>query len=183
MLIRLPSFLWVQQASSLMATLQGHGWNDQVTSPMALYPPDTAWLGDLDGILLGLVLRLWPMMAIFIARISRGRTIRQMIVSISIVAPLVTCFWFSIVGGSGLAFELENPAWFLVRSRRLQSSCGITCYYCATAIPDSDCNSVPYLTTTFIVTTGDSMTYTISVDLWQAQQNQTRQYAPSGASS
>ncbi|MCW1890905.1 BCCT family transporter [Vibrio chagasii] len=31
-------------------------------------------------------------MAIFIARISRGRTIRQMIVSISIVAPLVlTC--------------------------------------------------------------------------------------------
>ena len=58
--------------------------------PMALYRQDTAWLGGLTVFFWGWFLGYGPMMAIFIARISRGRTIRQMKDSISIVAPLVT---------------------------------------------------------------------------------------------
>jgi glycine betaine transporter len=49
------------------------------------------------------------MMAIFIARISRGRSLRQLISTTSIIAPLITCFWFTVVGSSGLAFEIANP--------------------------------------------------------------------------
>ncbi|MEL0618742.1 BCCT family transporter, partial [Cobetia marina] len=51
-----------------------------------------------------------PLMAIFVARISRGRTLRQMVLLIAVISPLVTCQWFTIIGGSGLAFELSNPA-------------------------------------------------------------------------
>ncbi len=50
-----------------------------------------------------------PLMAIFIARISRGRSIRSIIVMLSLLAPVVTNFWFTIIGGSGIAFELAAP--------------------------------------------------------------------------
>ncbi|WP_337970553.1 BCCT family transporter, partial [Virgibacillus salexigens] len=49
-----------------------------------------------------------PMLIVFISRISRGRTIRELIIGVSIVAPIVCNFWFSIVGGTGVHFEMEN---------------------------------------------------------------------------
>src|SRR5690625_6193138 len=49
------------------------------------------------------------MMAIFISRISRGRTIRELIIAVSIVAPLVSNFWFAVVGGTGIFLEKETP--------------------------------------------------------------------------
>lgn len=103
------------------------------------------------------------MMAIFIARISRGRTIRQMIVSISIVAPLVTCFWFSIVGGSGLAFELENPGVISSAFEGFNLPAVLLAITAQLPFPTLLAILFLILTTTFIVTTGDSMTYTISV--------------------
>lgn len=77
--------------------------------PMATYRGDEGWLSWWTVFFWGWFLGYGPMMAIFIARISRGRTIRQVISTISIVAPLTTCFWFTIVGGSGLAFEIADP--------------------------------------------------------------------------
>src|SRR5690625_3224678 len=49
------------------------------------------------------------MLIIFISRISRGRTIRDLIIAVSIVAPLVSNLWLSIVGGTGVFFEIEKP--------------------------------------------------------------------------
>lgn len=131
--------------------------------PMALYRNDSEWLSWWTVFFWGWFIGYGPMMAIFIARISRGRTLRQMILSISIAAPLITCFWFSVVGGSGLAFELESPglisqafegfnlpAALLAITEQLPFATGISLLFLV-------------LTTTFIVTTGDSMTYTISV--------------------
>ncbi len=60
--------------------------------PMALYRGDTGWLSWWTVFFWGWFIGYGPMMAIFIARISRGRTIRQLILSISIAAPLITCF-------------------------------------------------------------------------------------------
>ena len=34
-----------------------------------------------------------------------------MVLLISVLAPVITCVWFTIVGGSGLFFELENDGW------------------------------------------------------------------------
>ena len=38
------------------------------------------------------------MMAILVSRISRGRTIREIIVATGIIAPIITTFWFTILG-------------------------------------------------------------------------------------
>ncbi len=51
-------------------------------------------------------------MALFVARISRGRTLRELVGVVALVAPLVTCFWFTIVGGTGISWKLPNRALF-----------------------------------------------------------------------
>ncbi|BCN26610.1 BCCT family transporter [Vibrio alfacsensis] len=131
--------------------------------PMALYRGDTEWLSWWTVFFWGWFIGYGPMMAIFIARISRGRTIRQLILSISVAAPLITCFWFSIVGGSGLAFELENPG--LISSAFEGFNLPAVLLAITSELPFPMVISILFLilTTTFIVTTGDSMTYTISV--------------------
>lgn len=46
-----------------------------------------------------------PFVGMFIARISRGRTIRELIAGALLVPTLVTAIWMSIVGGSALKVE------------------------------------------------------------------------------
>ncbi len=47
-----------------------------------------------------------PFVGTFIARISRGRTIREFVVGSLFVPVLVSFFWFAIFGGTGLYIEL-----------------------------------------------------------------------------
>tara|TARA_Y100001956_G_scaffold80460_1_gene95700 strand:+ start:1608 stop:3203 length:1596 start_codon:yes stop_codon:yes gene_type:complete len=131
--------------------------------PMALYRGDTNWLSWWTVFFWGWFIGYGPMMAIFIARISRGRTLRQLVLSISIAAPLVTCFWFSVVGGSGLAFELQEPG--LISEAFAGFNLPAVLLAMTSQLPYPTLISILFLvlTTTFIVTTGDSMTYTISV--------------------
>lgn len=132
---------------------------------MALYRADTEWLSWWTVFFWGWFIGYGPMMAIFITRISRGRTIRQLVLSVSVAAPLVTCFWFTAIGGSGLAFEIADPG---VISNAFE---GFNLPAVLLAITQQLPFSTPVallfllLTTTFIVTTGDSMTYTISMVL------------------
>src|SRR3954465_1464591 len=44
-----------------------------------------------------------PFVGVFIARISRGRTIRQFVTGVLLVPSVVTLMWFAIFGGAGLA--------------------------------------------------------------------------------
>lgn len=50
-----------------------------------------------------------PIMAVFTARISRGRTIRELVLAVAIIAPIITTFWFTVVGGTGIFHELNLP--------------------------------------------------------------------------
>ncbi|MGP5664588.1 BCCT family transporter [Glutamicibacter arilaitensis] len=43
-----------------------------------------------------------PFVGIFIARISRGRTVRQFVTGVLLVPTIVGFLWFSVMGGSGL---------------------------------------------------------------------------------
>jgi glycine betaine transporter len=137
--------------------------------PMALYRGeasvfgDPGWLGWWTVFFWGWFLGYGPLMAMFIARVSRGRSIRSIVILLSIVAPLVTNFWFTIVGGSGIFFELANagsvstafegfnlPAALLAITQQLPAGFLVSLLFLI-------------LTTVFVATTGDSMTYIISV--------------------
>ena len=104
-----------------------------------------------------------PLMAVFVARVSRGRSIRSIVILLSIVAPLVTNFWFTIVGGTGVSMELAQagsvsqafegfnlPAALLAITQNLPAGFLVSILFIL-------------LTFAFVATTGDSMTYVISV--------------------
>jgi choline/glycine/proline betaine transport protein len=50
-----------------------------------------------------------PFVGVFIARISRGRTVREFVLGTLVVPMLVTTVWFGIFGGAGLHREMTQP--------------------------------------------------------------------------
>src|SRR5690625_7598099 len=50
-----------------------------------------------------------PFVGIFIARISRGLTVRQFIIGVLLVPSIVSVLWFGVLGGSGLYRQLCGP--------------------------------------------------------------------------
>lgn len=104
-----------------------------------------------------------PMMAIFIARISEGRTIRELVLAVAVGAPIATNFWFAVLGGTGIFFELQTPG---IISGPLAEA-GLPAVLLATLqqLPLSEILLPAFLilTTTFVVTTGDSMAYSIAM--------------------
>ena len=50
-----------------------------------------------------------PLMGLFTAGVSKGRTFRELILVVCIICPVVTNLWFTILGGNGIFLELNNP--------------------------------------------------------------------------
>jgi choline-glycine betaine transporter len=103
------------------------------------------------------------MMAIFIARISRGRRIRDVILLMSLGAPLLTMAWFTILGGTGIGLELENPG--VISGPFEGFNLPAVLLAITSAMPLDVLVTVGFLilTALFVATTGDSMTYSLAV--------------------
>jgi choline-glycine betaine transporter len=124
---------------------------------------DAGWLGWWTVFFWGWFLGYGPLMAMFIARVSRGRSIRSIVIMLAIIAPIVTNFWFTIVGGTGLWFELETPGSVSTAFEGFNLPAALLAI--TQQLPIGFIVSVLFLilTTVFVATTGDSMTYVISV--------------------
>lgn len=55
-----------------------------------------------------------PFVGVFIARISRGRTVREFVLGTLVVPMLVTTVWFGVFGGASLHREITEPGSMLV---------------------------------------------------------------------
>lgn len=51
-----------------------------------------------------------PFVGLFLARISKGRTIREFILGAMIVPTIVSCVWFAFLGGTAIDLELSGVA-------------------------------------------------------------------------
>jgi choline/carnitine/betaine transport len=49
-----------------------------------------------------------PFVGLFIARISRGRTIRQFVTGVLLVPSMVSLLWFAVFGGAGIAAQRDG---------------------------------------------------------------------------
>ena len=134
---------------------------------LAMFRADADWLGWWTVFFWGWFLGYGPMMAIFIARISSGRSARSIILMVSIIAPLVTNVWFSIIGGTGLGLEIENPGSVSAAFEGFNLPAALIAI--TQALPLGTLVGVLFLilTSIFVATTGDSMTYVISVAMTQ----------------
>ncbi|MFS0723097.1 BCCT family transporter [Paenibacillus sp. 1P07SE] len=67
--------------------------------------PDLAWLKEWTLFYWAWAIAWSPFVGTFIARVSKGRTIREFIAGALLVPPLVAIAWMAIMGGSALYFE------------------------------------------------------------------------------
>ena len=104
-----------------------------------------------------------PLMALFVARISRGRTVRQMILAICVAAPIATTVWFTLLGGSGIYYQLNGTIDLAEALTAFRFD--VATLTVAEALPAGRvmAMAILLLTTIFVATTGDSMSYTISM--------------------
>ncbi|OMH34053.1 BCCT family transporter [Motiliproteus sp. MSK22-1] len=131
--------------------------------PMATFRASPGWLDWWTVFFWGWFLGYGPLMAMFICRISRGRTIREIVTVVSLLAPVVTAFWFTIIGGSGIAFEIAEPG--VISEPFTGFNLPAAMFAITQQLPMGFIVSVLFLilTTIFVATTGDSMTYTVSM--------------------
>ncbi|QPC47831.1 BCCT family transporter [Mangrovibacillus cuniculi] len=130
---------------------------------VSLYRGDKDWLAYWTVFFWGWFIGYGPMMAIFIGRISRGRTIRQLVTAVAIIAPLVTNFWFSVIGGSGIFYELQKAG--SVSGPLETGGMPAAMIAIVTQMPFGTALAIGFLVVTvvFVATTSDSMSYTISM--------------------
>ena len=138
---------------------------------MALYRGDAGlfgapgWLGWWTVFFWGWFMGYGPLMAMFIARVSRGRSIRSIIIMLSIVAPIVTNFWFTIIGGTGISMELAETGTISKAFEGFNLPAALLAI--TSNLPLGFLVSLLFLilTTIFVATTGDSMSYVISATM------------------
>ena len=101
-------------SAELLARL-GQGIRDYLAAlprlsvSLAPAPAAQAWARDWT-----LTYFLWwlawgPFVGVFIARISRGRSIREFLAGVVLVPAFGSFLWFAVLGGSGLALLLADP--------------------------------------------------------------------------
>ncbi len=132
-------------------------------SVLTLYRGDQGWLGWWTVFFWGWFLGYGPMMAVFISRISKGRSIREIVFAVGVIAPIVTNFWFSVLGGSGIFYELANPG----SVSKALNDAGLPAALLAIVqqLPLSFILVPAFLLliVLFLATTGDSMALTIAI--------------------
>ncbi|MEW2389341.1 BCCT family transporter [Streptomyces venezuelae] len=142
--------------------LGGFGQYARDFVPLALNRGDHAWLGSWTVFFFGWFLGYGPLMSIFVARISRGRTLRDLVVSTAIVPPLATMFWFTVFGGTGIFLEQRDPGAISGPLKSVGMDAAVISM--AQRLPMGAVVAVALLllTITFVVTTTDSMSYSIA---------------------
>ncbi|HLR67078.1 BCCT family transporter [Virgibacillus alimentarius] len=143
--------------------LESFGLYVQNFFSMNTFRSDGAWLGGWTVFFFAWFIGYGPMMAMFVSRISRGRTIREIVTAVAVIAPIVTAFWFTVVGGTGIFQEIKNPG----SISEALSSDGPPAAMIAIAdqLPFGTILGFLFLLATviFVLTTTDSMSLTISM--------------------
>lgn len=130
---------------------------------ISLFRGDPEWLGWWTIFYWGWFLGFGPMMAILTARISRGRTIRELVFAVAIVAPIVTNFWFSVLGGGSIYFELTNPGSIAGPLAEHSYPAALLCSIAQLPWTTVMIPLTLLLVSLFLVTTGAGITYSIAV--------------------
>jgi choline/glycine/proline betaine transport protein/glycine betaine transporter len=79
--------------------------------PMSLYTApgvEGNWLGSWTVFYWAWWISWAPFVALFIARISRGRTIRETVAATLILPTLADFLWYGVVGGAGIKFDVTD---------------------------------------------------------------------------
>ncbi len=121
---------------------------------------DITWQGNWTLFYWGWWIAWSPFVGMFVARISRGRTIREFILGVLFVPTAVTCLWFSIFGGIALRRVQEGDAALM---SAVKDNFAVAIYVFFDGLPLSGLISVlgVFVVVTFFVTSSDSASLVI----------------------
>lgn len=71
---------------------------------------DRQWINDWTLFYWAWWIAWAPFVGIFIARVSRGRTIREFVTAVLLVPTVIVFIWFSVFGGAAIALEHNGTA-------------------------------------------------------------------------
>lgn len=104
-----------------------------------------------------------PFVGTFIARVSKGRTVREFVLGVLAVPTLFGALWFSIFGGSGLYLQMEKG----VQLYQVMSEKGteVVLFSMLDQYPSGSILSIIaiFLISTFFITSADSATFVLGM--------------------
>src|SRR5690606_33977182 len=102
-----------------------------------------------------------PFVGAFVARVSRGRTIREFVVGVLVIPPLIACVWIATFGGTALFEDLRNAAGI---AAIVDADVAMALFAMYEQLPMTSVMSVLsiLLILTFLVTSADSATYILA---------------------
>lgn len=129
---------------------------------MAFADSSAAWTHDWTHFFWGWFLGYGPIMSIFIFKISRGRSLRQIFLTICIVAPLVTNFWFTLIGGSGILLDISSGGAVSEGLSADGMAAALMAIISQTSLPGLAAGVSLPLIFLFMATTGDSIALSVA---------------------
>jgi len=114
------------------------------------------WIGNWTLFIFGWTIAWAPFVGLFIAKISRGRSIRQFVFGVMIVPTLFTFFWFSVFGSTALHLIMVEGYTMLIEE--VQADHAVALFRMYDRMPFSMVMSIAtvILIITFFVTSSDS---------------------------
>ena len=102
-----------------------------------------------------------PFVGAFVARVSRGRTIREFIIGVLVIPPLIACVWIAAFGGTALHEDLRNAAGI---AAIVDADVALALFAMYEHLPMTGLLSILsiLLIFTFLVTSADSATYILA---------------------
>jgi glycine betaine transporter len=102
-----------------------------------------------------------PFVGAFVARVSKGRTIREFILGVLVIPPLIACLWIAVFGGTALYSDLNNGT---AIAQAVNNDVTVALFETYAHLPFTEILSVLsiLLIFTFLVTSADSATYILA---------------------
>jgi choline/glycine/proline betaine transport protein len=146
-------------------------WGGTYDNP-ALWTAETpqGWYDTAEGWISGWTIFYWawwiswaPFVGMFIARISRGRTVREFILGVLIVPSAVSFLWFTVMGNTALNLQLTGAAEIV--DPILNEGEGVAMFVMLENFPAATLTSILTIlvVTLFFVTSSDSGSYVIDM--------------------
>lgn len=116
----------------------------------------SGWIGQWTIFIFAWTIAWAPFVGLFIAKISKGRTIRQFVLGVMIVPTLFTFFWFSVFGDTALHLIMKEGYHSFIQA--VQTDHAIALFQLFEHLPFSSLMSTVavFLIITFFVTSADS---------------------------
>lgn len=100
-----------------------------------------------------------PFVGTFIARVSKGRTVREFVIAVLVIPTIVCCVWFAVFGGTAIYFDFNTGT--NIAAQSLETAI----FFVFEQLPFSGVLSVItlLLISTFFITSADSATFVLGM--------------------